>query len=116
MICRSCADMNSSVNWVFLERTNTVAINAGLLPIINRFLEAIKNVLEKMKIDAPIFVVKGDGSIATEDLIREKPIETSLSGPAASMIGTINLTGIENAIVSDMGGTTTDTGLSGASV
>lgn len=65
----------------FLERTNTVAINAGLLPIINRFLEAIKNVLEKMKIDAPIFVVKGDGSIATEDLIREKPIETSLSGP-----------------------------------
>ena len=95
----------------FLERTNTVAINAGLLPIINRFLEAIKNVLEKMKIDAPIFVVKGDGSIATEDLIREKPIETSLSGPAASMIGTINLTGIENAIVSDMGGTTTDTGI-----
>lgn len=95
----------------FLERTNTVAINAGLLPIINRFLEAIKNVLEKMKIDAPIFVVKGDGSIATEDLIREKPIETSLSGPATSMIGTINLTGIENAIVSDMGGTTTDTGI-----
>ena len=95
----------------FLERTNTVAINAGLLPIINRFLEAIKNVLEKMKIDAPIFVVKGDGSIATEELIRKKPIETALSGPAASMIGTINLTGIENAIVSDMGGTTTDTGI-----
>lgn len=95
----------------FLERTNTVAINAGLLPIINRFLEAIKNVLEKMKIDAPVFVVKGDGSIATEELIREKPIETALSGPAASMIGTINLTGIENAVVSDMGGTTTDTGI-----
>ncbi len=95
----------------FLERTNTAAINAGLLPIINRFLEAIKNVLAEMKIEAPIFVVKGDGSIAAEALIREKPIETALSGPAASMIGTINLTGIENAVVSDMGGTTTDTGI-----
>lgn len=95
----------------FLERTNTVTINAGLLPIINRFLSAIRNVLEEMRIDAPIFVVKGDGSIATEGLIKEKPIETALSGPAASMIGTIHLTGLDNAIVSDMGGTTTDTGI-----
>ena len=64
-----------------------------------------------MDIKAPVFVVKGDGSIATEKSIKEKPIDTALSGPAASMIGTINLTGIENAVVTDMGGTTTDTGI-----
>ncbi len=95
----------------YLERTNTVAINAGLLPIINRFLEAIKNVLRDFNILAPIFVVKGNGSIATERSISERPIETALSGPAASMIGAINLTGIKDAVVSDMGGTTTDTGI-----
>lgn len=95
----------------YLERTNTVTINAGLLPIINRFLDAIKNVLNDFKINAPIFVVKGDGSIATEKFICERPIETVLSGPAASMIGTIHLTGVKDAVVSDMGGTTTDTGI-----
>lgn len=95
----------------YLERTNTVVINAGLLPIINRFTDAIKNVLAKEKINAPIFIVKGDGSIATVDITNEKPVETVLSGPAASMIGTINLTGLKNAVVSDMGGTTTDTGV-----
>lgn len=95
----------------YLERTNTAVINAGLLPIINRFLEAIENVLRETGIKSPIFVVKGDGSIASEKLIKERPIETVLSGPAASMIGTINLTGVENAVVTDMGGTTTDTGI-----
>ena len=95
----------------YLERTNTVVINAGLLPIINRFLEAIGNVLRDMNIDAPVFVVKGDGSMVSEEFIKKRPIETALSGPAASMIGTINLTGVENAIVADMGGTTTDTGV-----
>lgn len=95
----------------YLERTNTVIINAGLLPIINRFLEAIDYVLSDMNIDAPVFVVKGDGSMASKEFIKKRPIDTALSGPAASMIGTINLTGIENAIVADMGGTTTDTGV-----
>ena len=95
----------------YLERTNTAAINAGLLPIIDRFIRSVKSVLADMDIKAPVFVVKGDGSIATEKSIKEKPIDTALSGPAASMIGTINLTGIENAVVTDMGGTTTDTGI-----
>lgn len=95
----------------FLERTNTVVINAGLLPIIGRFIKAIKTVLEELDIKAPVFVVKGDGSIAKIDAIQKKPIDTVLSGPAASMIGAINLTGISDAVVADMGGTTTDTGI-----
>lgn len=95
----------------FLERTNTVVINAGLLPVINHFIKAIKSVLEQLNIKAPVFVVKGDGSIAKVDAIQNTPIDTVLSGPAASMIGAINLSGINDAIVADMGGTTTDTGI-----
>jgi len=95
----------------FWERTNTAIINAGLLPIIERFTRAIKNVLNVFDINAPTFLVRGDGSVAKLDAMKNKPIDTVLSGPASSMIGTINLTGIDNAIVSDMGGTTTDTGI-----
>lgn len=94
----------------YLERTNTAALNAGLLSIIARFIEAINHVLEANDIKAPVFVVKGDGSISRLEAIRETPIDTVLSGPASSMIGSINLTGIEDAVIADMGGTTTDTG------
>lgn len=95
----------------FLERTNTATLNAGLLSIIEGFIKAINNVLVGYGIDAPVFVVKGDGSITRLESIRETPIDTALSGPAASMIGTINLTGVEDGIIADMGGTTTDMGI-----
>lgn len=95
----------------FLERTNTAVINAGLLPIIAGFTKAITNVLREYDIHAPVFLVRGDGSIAKLEAIKDRPIDTVLSGPAASMIGAINLTGLEDAIVSDMGGTTTDMGI-----
>ena len=95
----------------FLERTNTVVLNVGLLPTINSFIKAIKSVLIQLYIKAPVFVVKGDGSIAKIDAIQNTPIDTVLSGPVASMIGAINLTEINDAVVVDMGGTTTDTGI-----
>lgn len=95
----------------FLERTNTAVINAGLLPIIRGFTGAIRTVLEQFGITVPVFIVKGDGSIAKIDSIRDTPVDTVLSGPASSIIGAISLTGAENAVVADMGGTTTDIGI-----
>lgn len=95
----------------YLERTNTAVVNAGLLPIIDNFVRAIKTILEEQKMDVPVFVVKGDGTITKIDSICNTPIDTVLSGPAASIIGAINLTGVKNAIVADMGGTTTDIGI-----
>jgi N-methylhydantoinase A/oxoprolinase/acetone carboxylase beta subunit len=53
-------------------------------------------------------LVKGDGSLASLANAIEKPIGTVLSGPAASVIGACQLSGLENAIIADMGGTTTD--------
>ena len=95
----------------FWERTNTAVINASLLPIMDRFIRAIRNVLKQLSIRAPVFVVKGDGSTARLNAIKDRPIDTVLSGPAASMMGIISLTQIKDAIVCDMGGTTTDTGI-----
>ena len=56
-------------------------------------------------------VVRGDGSLISEKAARSRPVETILSGPAASMIGASWLTGLNDAIVVDMGGTTTDIGI-----
>lgn len=95
----------------YLERTNTAVINAGLLPVIDRFVNAICVIMSEFEIKAPIFVVRGDGSTAKLEVIKERPVDTVLSGPAASMMGAVKLTGVRDGIITDMGGTTTDCGL-----
>ena len=65
-------------------------------------------ILERYSIEAPLMIVKGDGSLASLQNAIEKPIGTVLSGPAASVIGACQLSGLQDAIVADMGGTTTD--------
>ncbi len=92
----------------YYDRTVTAALNAGLIPIINELISAVKSVLQNKNIDAPIMIVKGDGSLMQESFAMDKPIDTILSGPAASVIGGIFLTNPKEALVVDMGGTTTD--------
>ena len=95
----------------FQERTVTCIMNARLLPIIRELIDSVKKVMSDVGIDAPLMIVKGDGSIMGEKVALERPIETILSGPAASLIGAKYLTGEDDAIVMDMGGTTTDIGI-----
>ncbi|MGI5875076.1 MAG: hydantoinase/oxoprolinase family protein [Bacillota bacterium] len=90
------------------ERTVTAVLNAGLLPIIDELLKAVREALLKRNMDIPIMVVKGDGSLMTESTAKYRPIETILSGPAASIIGATFLRGAGDGLVLDMGGTTTD--------
>src|SRR5690606_22589499 len=49
-----------------------------------------------------------DGALVSASFARMRPIETILSGPAASLVGARHLTGLDRAVVSDIGGTTTD--------
>ena len=67
-----------------------------------------KDVIKNLGIMAPMMVVRGDGALISAEQAREKPIETILSGPAASLVGARWLTDESDAIVSDIGGTTTD--------
>ncbi|MDW7740224.1 MAG: hydantoinase/oxoprolinase family protein [Bacillota bacterium] len=90
------------------ERTVTAILNARLMPLITDLMNSVKQGMERLNIEAPLMVVRGDGSLISETKAREKPIETILSGPAASIIGALTLTGVEEGIVIDMGGTTTD--------
>lgn len=91
-----------------VERATTAVLNARLLPVIRELLGAVEEILIKMDIHAPLMVVKGDGSMMSSDACRSRPVETILSGPAASISGACRLSGIKDALVLDMGGTTTD--------
>ncbi len=91
-----------------LERATTAVLNARLLPVIRELLGAVEDILMKMEIHAPLMIVKGDGSMMSSDACRSRPVETVLSGPAASISGACRLSGIKDALVLDMGGTTTD--------
>jgi N-methylhydantoinase A/oxoprolinase/acetone carboxylase beta subunit len=90
------------------RRALTAALNARMVPAIKELIGSVQTILARHDIDAPLMLVKGDGSLASLANAIEKPIGTVLSGPAASVIGACQLSGLENAIVADMGGTTTD--------
>ncbi|MRR18460.1 MAG: hydantoinase/oxoprolinase family protein, partial [Deltaproteobacteria bacterium] len=91
-----------------LKRAVSAYLNAQLIPIINEFLNSVRASLVQKGIKAPIAIVRGDGSLMSEKFAREKPVETLLCGPAASISGGISLTGSKDCIVIDMGGTTSD--------
>lgn len=95
----------------FQERSVTAALNARLIPIIKELIKSVKLVLTEKGVKAPLMIVKGDGSLMSEKVAITRPIETILSGPAASIVGATFLTDVEDAIVFDMGGTTTDIAL-----
>lgn len=92
----------------FYDRTITTVLNARLIPMVCELIDAVKTVINQNHLEAPLMIVKGDGGLMTDMCARSKPIETILSGPAASIKGGVHLSGKSDAIVMDIGGTTTD--------
>ncbi|MGH6931143.1 MAG: hydantoinase/oxoprolinase family protein [Dongiaceae bacterium] len=93
------------------RRALTAALNARLIPQLQHLIEAVRALLADESIRAPLMVVKGDGSLVAADVALVKPVETILSGPAASVVGARYLCDEDNVVVVDMGGTTTDIAL-----
>jgi len=89
-----------------LQRGSSTLLNARLFPIIKEFLTAVKKALAIRHINAPLVIVRSDGSLMSEAFASVRPVETLLCGPAASAIGGTQLT--PNSVIVDMGGTTTD--------
>ena len=90
------------------RRALTTALNARLIPLLQELVITVRETLADRGIDAPLMVVKGDGSLVDADMAMERPVETILSGPAASVVGAHHEAAVEDAFVIDMGGTTTD--------
>jgi N-methylhydantoinase A/oxoprolinase/acetone carboxylase beta subunit len=106
-------DLTTRLNSV--RRATTVALNARLVPLLRELIETLRQALAERAITAPLMVVKGDGSLVRAEWAMQRPIETILSGPAASTVGAWHLAGQDGASledgglwVVDVGGTTTD--------
>jgi N-methylhydantoinase A/oxoprolinase/acetone carboxylase beta subunit len=90
------------------RRAMTVALNARMITHVKALIDSVQRTLHARHIDAPLMIVKGDGTLINAASALARPVGTVLSGPAASVIGACALSGVANAIVADMGGTTTD--------
>jgi N-methylhydantoinase A/oxoprolinase/acetone carboxylase beta subunit len=94
-----------------VERATTAALNASLLAVLHDFIIAVRRAMEKRQIDAPLMVVRGDGTLMSDEFAARTPVETIHSGPAASAIGGRFLSRRDDALIVDVGGTTTDIAL-----
>lgn len=95
----------------YIKRGSSTLLNARLIPVIEGFLSGIKEALKERGISAPVVIVRSDGSLMSENFTSIRPVETLLCGPAASVMGGVELTGEKNCLIIDMGGTTTDIAL-----
>ncbi len=93
----------------FPRRVFTAYLNSAVYDVFKEFSVAIKKYMEGEGIGAPLFMLKADGGTITLGKAEEKPVETILSGPAASFMGLSAVFDTDqDAILLDIGGTTTD--------
>ncbi|MFH0976920.1 MAG: hydantoinase/oxoprolinase family protein [Spirochaetota bacterium] len=93
----------------FPRRVATAYYNSAVWRIYNNFADAILKSVKNLGIDAPVNILKADGGTLPVSMSREFPVESILSGPAASIMGIIALCNItEDSVILDIGGTTTD--------
>ena len=90
------------------RRALTTLLNARLISLLDRLVKATEQKMASLDLCCPLMVVKGDGSLLHADYARTRPVETILSGPAASLAGAAFLAEQKAALVADIGGTTTD--------
>ncbi|AYO31765.1 hydantoinase/oxoprolinase family protein [Biomaibacter acetigenes] len=91
-----------------LERENSTILNASVITVMRKAVEALKKAAKERGIEAPLFIVQNDGTVMSADYAVNYPIFTVASGPAASVRGAVYLSGIDNGVVVDIGGTSTD--------
>lgn len=93
-----------------LDRENAALINASLAPLASTVVASLKSAFEELAIDAPVFISQNDGTLISTDVAAALPILTCAAGPTNSVRGAAFLTGVYDAVVADIGGTTTDIG------
>ena len=93
-----------------LERENAAIMNASLRALSERTVDAFGRALEKVGLTCPYYITQNDGTLMNREFVQSYPVLTFASGPTNSMRGAAFLSGKSEAIVVDVGGTTTDVG------
>jgi len=95
----------------FLERENAAIMNACLAELSAKVVDSFRAALAGKGITAPFFISQNDGTLMTPEHVARYPVLTFASGPTNSMRGAARLAGIGDAMVVDIGGTTSDVGM-----
>lgn len=94
-----------------LERENATAMNACLIDLASRIVDAFETAVADFGISAPLYISQNDGTLMNADYTRQYPVATFASGPTNSMRGAAFLSGLTDCAVVDVGGTTSDVGV-----
>lgn len=94
-----------------LPRENSTIINASLAALAKRVVKAFRRALHELGLDVPLYISQNDGTLMQAADVENYPVLTFASGPTNSMRGAVHLAGIEDAMVVDIGGTTSDIGM-----
>ena len=93
-----------------LERENAAIINASLKPLAGEVVDSFQLLQKSLKLSCPMFFTRNDGTLIEAAEVIELPVLTFACGPTNSMRGAAFLSGLKDALVVDVGGTTTDVG------
>lgn len=93
-----------------LPRENVALLNASLRPLARMTVDAYVRAFSASGLKAPLFITQNDGTVMTAEFGKRYPVYCFASGPTNSMRGAAYLSGLKDAIVVDVGGTTTDIG------
>ncbi|CAN5715537.1 hydantoinase/oxoprolinase family protein [soil metagenome] len=93
-----------------LERENAAILNACLRSLAVETITAFKRAITEMGIAAPLYLTQNDGTLMSAEFAEQYPVLTFASGPTNSMRGAAFLSGLKDAMVVDIGGTTSDVG------
>jgi N-methylhydantoinase A/oxoprolinase/acetone carboxylase beta subunit len=94
-----------------LERENAAIMNASLADLAATVVNSLRSALKSHNIDAPLFVSQNDGTLMSAEFVERYPVLTFASGPTNSMRGAAFLANSKDAMVVDIGGTTSDIGM-----
>lgn len=94
-----------------MERENAAIMNTTLLPFADKVVTSFLEALSKRGLSCPAYISQNDGTLMSADFVRAYPALTFASGPTNSLRGAYKLTGLKDAIVVDIGGTTSDIGV-----
>ncbi len=95
----------------FIERENSTILNAALKKVMRQGFVSLQTACQQLGLSCPLMVTQNDGSLIELERAIEYPVLTISAGPTNSFIGATRLSGLDNAIVVDIGGTSTDVGL-----
>jgi N-methylhydantoinase A/oxoprolinase/acetone carboxylase beta subunit len=93
-----------------LARENVALLNAALVGLARRTAQGFVRALSESGIKAPLYITQNDGTVSLADQAARFPVHCFASGPTNSLRGAAYLSGLKDAMVVDVGGTTSDVG------